>query len=89
MERIWVAGLSISPRVSNKINDAHNISDGEVRDAVVCVAGLSGRWDEHPTRGLRALLDTTIRDRPVTVVVYPRDHPMGDAWSLGSVYFVD
>lgn len=89
MERIWVAELSISTRVSNKINNDHSISDDEVRDAVVCVADLYGHWDEHSTFGLRALLDITIRDRPVTVVLYPREHPMGDAWGLGSVYFVD
>ena len=57
--------------------------------AVKCVRGLYGRWDDDPERGCRALIDVTIRERPATVVLYPAEHPMGDAWKLGSVYFVD
>jgi hypothetical protein len=86
---VWVAHLSISRRIANKITQIHGITEVEVRDAVVCVLGLYGRWDDDPERGRRAVIDVTVRDRPTTVVLYPLQHPMGDAWKLASVYFVD
>lgn len=89
MTTVWVAHLSISRRTAHKITQLHGITEAEVRDAVECVRGLYGRWDDDPERGRRALIDVTVRARPVTVVLYPSKHPMGDAWKLGSVYFVD
>lgn len=90
MDRIWVARLSISLRTSNKINSKHNVTDEAVRDSVVCVHGLLGRWGASPTTGARrAEVETTIRGRPVLVVIYPVADPLGDAWRLGSVYFLD
>lgn len=81
--------MSISRRTAQKITQLHGITEVEVRDAVECVRGLYGRWDDDPERGRRAVIDVTVRARPVTVVLYPAEHPMGDAWKLGSVYFVD
>ncbi len=89
MADVWVAVLMISERVAQKIIQRHDIEVGELRDAVVCVEGLPGRWDDDPERGRRALLDVVIRNRTATLVLYPREHPMGDAWNLGSVYFAD
>jgi hypothetical protein len=86
---VWVARLSISCRTAQKVTQLHGITEVEVRDAVECVRGLYGRWDDHSERGRRALIDVTVRGRPATVVRYPSEHPMGDAWKLGSVYFVD
>lgn len=71
MDRIWVAKLSISTRTSNKIHSKHGLTDHEVRDAIVCVVGLYGWWDEDAVKGVRVLLDARIRDRPVTIVLYP------------------
>jgi len=87
--RPWVAELSISRRTAQKIAQVHGITEKELRDSVKCVRGLYGRWDDDPERGCRALIDVAIRGRPATVVLYPAEHPMGDAWKLGSVYFVD
>lgn len=89
MPSVWIAELLISERTAQKIRHRHDIEPDELRDALVCVAGLIGRWDDDPERGRRALIDVTIRDRLATVVLYPRRHPMGDAWAVGSVYFVD
>lgn len=89
MWSVWVADLAISDQVAQKIWQRHRIRPDEVRDAVVCVAGLPGRWDDHPERGRRAVIDITVRNQEATVVLYPRQHPMGDAWNLGSVYFVN
>lgn len=81
--------MSISTRTRDKIDRAHGIDEQEVRDAVVCVRGLEVRYDEHPTRGFRAIISCRIRQRLAAVVLYPCRHPMGDAWNLGSAYFVD
>ncbi|MDQ3886794.1 MAG: hypothetical protein M3308_07275 [Actinomycetota bacterium] len=89
MTTVWVAQLTVSLRTAQKIAQLHGITETEVRDSVQCVRGLYGRWDEDPERGLRALIDVVIRDRPATVVLYPAPHPMRDTWKLGSVYFVD
>lgn len=89
MVTVWVAQLTISRRIANKITQIHGITEVEIKDAVVCVVGLYGRWDDDLERGRRAVIDVTVRDRPATVVLYPLQHPMGDAWKLASVYFVD
>jgi hypothetical protein len=79
---VWVAKLSISRRTAQKITQLHGIPEVEVRDAIECVLGLYGRWDVDPEWGRRALVDVTIRGRLATVVLYPSEHPMGDAWKL-------
>jgi hypothetical protein len=89
VETIWIAQLSISTRTANKIMEKHGITPFEVRDAVQCVPGLIGWWGLDDTGVRRAQLDITLRGRPAAVLLYPRDHPMGDAWGLGSAYFVD
>ena len=57
MTRLWVAELSISRRTAQKIAQVHGITEEELRDAVECVRGLYGRWDDDPERGRRALID--------------------------------
>ena len=60
---VWIAVLMITERTAQKIIQRHGIAEHEVRDAVVCVSGLVGLWDDDPERGLRALVDVVIRDR--------------------------
>ncbi|GAA1754442.1 hypothetical protein GCM10009681_27020 [Luedemannella helvata] len=89
MKELWVARLFISERTVHKIVQRHHIGEHEVRHAVVCVAGLAYVWDEDPDRGLRAIVKTAVRGRPVLIVLYPRADPLGDSYNLGSAYFVD
>ena len=87
VEEIWVADLKISRATAEKISRKHHITGQEVRDAVVCVRGLRFTWDDDPERGLRALVETEIRDHVVIVVLYPKPtDAYGDAWNLGSAY---
>ncbi len=87
---IWVAELCISDRTAQKIHSEHHISPDEVRDAVVCVAGLDFAWDDDPERGLRAMVKTYIRGDKALVVLYPvEDGQSADRWNLGSVYFTN
>jgi hypothetical protein len=85
MESIWIAVLYISQATATKIAGKHDMTVVEVRDAVVCVSGLPFRWDDHPERGLRAVVTTTVRDFEVALVLYPAGD---DTWNLGSVYRV-
>lgn len=83
---IWVAELRISNRTAQKIVGRHNVEPHEVREAVVCVSGLTAAWDDHPDKGLRALVQVRIRDRRWLAVLYPVEHPMGGVWNLGSIF---
>ncbi len=85
--RIWVATLRISQRVAEKIINEHHIEPQEVRDAVECVVGLAVSEDLDPERGWRVIVQVRIRGNEALVVLYPADDPIGDVWSLGSVYF--
>src|SRR2546429_7698280 len=81
---LWVAVLNMSERTAQKISQVHRISELEVREATVCVAGLMYVWHDHPERGRRAIIDVRIRGKRALVVVYPAESPLGDVYNLGS-----
>jgi hypothetical protein len=62
----------------------HGLQADEVRDAVVCVRGLTFVWADDSERGRRALVETFIRGVKVMVVLYPASDALGDAYHLGS-----
>lgn len=81
---VWVAVLHISDRTAQKITGRHGIEIDHLRQAVVAVAGLEYAWDEHPERGLRTILSTSIGRQPIWVVLYPAGD--SDVYWLGSAY---
>lgn len=85
-ERLWVARVVISQATSAKLSSKHSLDADEIRDAIVCVEGLSYVWDDDPQRGRRVLVEVGVRDQRVTVVLYPVEHPLGDVYALGSAY---
>lgn len=85
-ERLWIAGLIISRATSAKLSSKHSLEADEIREAIVCVAGLSYVWDDDPQRGRRVLVEVHVRNRQVTVVLYPVEDPLGDVYALGSAY---
>ena len=86
MPTIWIAVLNISPRVAEKIWNRHELEPNDVRLAVVARTGLPFRWDDHPERGRRAVVETVIARKKVACVLYPVEHPLGGVWNLGGVY---
>ena len=86
---IRVARLLISPATSAKINGKHQLSNDEIRSAVVNIRSLPYRWDNDPVRGLRAYVEVWIRNRRAIVVLRPNNDPMGDVFDLATAYFVD
>lgn len=85
-EPLWVAKLLVSDATAKKIVSLHQVTKDEVCDAIVCVAGLQYGWDDHPERGLRALVSVMIGNRNVLVVLYPVNDATGDVYALGSAY---
>ncbi len=85
-ESIWVAELRTTDNTSRKISAKHGVSVDEVTTAIVCVPGLRGKWDDDAEKGLRMILQAGIRGRRWLVVLYPVEHPMGDVWTLASIY---
>jgi hypothetical protein len=83
---IWVAELRVSERTAEKLSSKHGLSTDEVRQAVVCVSGLQFSWNDHPQRGIRAIIRTRVNERDVLVVLYPVSGPIEDVWNLGSAY---
>ena len=76
---IWVAVLYISDRVAEQVIGKHRLHPDDVRSAILCRTGLRFTWDDHPERGLRAIVETHISGRDVLVVLYP----IGDESHLG------
>lgn len=83
---VEVGKLNISPRTADKLREKHDLDADEVRAAVEGVGGLPFRWDNHPERGLRAILVVAVRDQAVQVVLYPAVGEAADVWNLGSAY---
>lgn len=86
MSAIWVGELHISARTAAKLSSKHGLRACDVRDAVQCVNGLNFVWDEHPERGWRVIIETTVAGQQTLVVLYPHDDLAGDVWNLGSAY---
>lgn len=80
---LWIAELWISDRTAAKIRGVHGLDPSDVRDALVCRVGLPYRWDEHPERGLRAIVQTKIGGELTLAVLYPIGD---DTYHLGSAY---
>jgi hypothetical protein len=81
-----VAKLLLSQATRAKLASKHNLDADEVLDAILCVEGLNAYWDNDPRRGLRAIVETSIRSVRIIAVLYPVSDPNGDAYALGSAY---
>ena len=87
-ESIWIAKIHVSPKTATKLSTVHYLDAAEVRAELECRRGLRGRLDQHPERGLRALIYISVRGRRVLTVLYPAGDPFGEEWNLGSAYEV-
>ncbi len=83
----WVARLYVSEQTAQKVSGKHGLRVCDVRDAVVCQAGLGARPHRHPERGLRLYIDVLIEDWPVLVVIKPHEYQI-DEYYLVSAYRV-
>ena len=85
---IWVAELRISRQTWEKIQNQHRLSGYDVREAVEHKLHRAV-WDDNPERGLRALIQVTVLNKRVLVVLYPRPaDAYGDSYALGSAYTI-
>lgn len=86
MSDLWVARLHISPATSTKISSKHGLDAQEVKAHIECNERLFYTWDDDPERGLRAIVQFSIRSRSCLAVLYPSDDLPEDEYWLGSVY---
>lgn len=84
--RVWVSELLVSEAVATKVTGRHGIVVADVEAALRDLRGISGRWDDHPKRGLRVYADVAIGESTVRVVLYPVESPHGDRWALATAY---
>ncbi|MEJ7765662.1 MAG: hypothetical protein WKF86_09215 [Acidimicrobiales bacterium] len=84
--RVWVAQLHISERTIAKIRGRHGLDPADLRDQIVCVSTLTGRFDEDPIRGGRIIVQVTIHGQEVIAVLYPSKKRIEGDWHLGSAY---
>lgn len=86
--RLWIAGLSISPRTRQKVAGRHGIDVDDLRARLVGVGRLRATWDDDAERGHRALVLLEVHGRRVLVVLYPAPDLGDDVFRLGSAYYV-
>lgn len=71
---VWIAEIHASPAILAKINQKHNVTLEEVKEAALLGAADQVAWHEHPERGLRLLVKGTSADgKPLNIVLYPDD----------------
>lgn len=83
--------LPASASLREKIHIKHDVTEVEVREAVVLcdVESSKWSWDERPDRGWRLLVTgRTYADRRLFVVLYPVDEDDG-VWRLGTAMPAD
>jgi hypothetical protein len=83
---LWVAKLIISPATATKLSSLHGLDAEDVKNAILCVPGLTYAWEDDPERGRRAIVDINVGRSRVEAVLYPVDDPLGDSYALGSAY---
>lgn len=84
--RLWIARLIISDATKQKLSALHGLDWHDVNEALIGVSGLRYFWEDDAERGVRAIVQTTIRGRQCEAVLYPVNDPFGDTYALGSAY---
>lgn len=69
---IWIARLRVTSSVIAKLGSKHGLTIRQVEDAVACRKGLYARRDVD-ARGLRLLLEVTVGDTRLLVVLAETD----------------
>ena len=78
--------MKVSRATAHKLSTMHGLQAAEIKDRVECVRNLPCKWNDHPIRGRRAIIETFVRGQKVVVVLYPVNDPLGDVYDLGSAY---
>jgi hypothetical protein len=82
--RVVVAQLNISPVVEDKINQKHDLTAVEVREAVLYARDAAAEWQDHPQYGRRLVVrGTTYAGRPVIAYMTPLNQHDPDEGTFG------
>lgn len=81
---IYIGLVLIDPSVEAKINEKHNVTPDEVREAIQWPARARAVWEDHPDHGLRVIaVGTTWTGRTLMAVLQPV-HEADGTWRLRS-----
>lgn len=81
---VYIGDVVIDPSVAAKINTKHQLTEADVREALLSPACVVPRWDDHPVHGLRLIVKaTTSAGRPILAWLEPVDAADG-TWALRS-----
>lgn len=81
---IYIAEIKIARNIEQKINQKHNVTLAEVREAYIMRNDTDLEWEDHPTHGRRVVgFGTTYAGRLLFAALYPID-PTGGVWALAS-----
>lgn len=73
--RVWIVEIIASSAVLAKINQKHNVTLEEVREAALLGAADQVAWHNHPERGWRLLVKGKTADgQPLNIVLYPDEN---------------
>jgi hypothetical protein len=71
---VWVARLTISDSVEQKLIHKHHVDPQDVRHALERVKSLNGRASQTKEGRWRLLIKITIRGKPHLAVLFPSYH---------------
>ena len=81
---VYIAEVRISRAVAAKLAEKHNVTEQDVRDALVLTRLERAGWDHDHDKGWRLLVTgTTFEGRRLNAVLYPADEHDG-TWWLGT-----
>jgi uncharacterized DUF497 family protein len=71
---VWIGVIVITPSTESKINEKHQVTFDEVRQAVLAGAATEARWHQHEVYGRRLLArGETAAGRQLIVTLVPTD----------------
>lgn len=79
---IYIADIKIAVNIERKINQKHNVTFAEVREAYIMRDDTDLEWEDHPAHGRRVVgFGTTYAGRLLIAAFYPID-PSDGVWAL-------
>ncbi len=86
---VYIAVVTASPAIQQKILDKHGVTFDEVKEAVVLTMVQRSGWNFCEVRGWRLFVTGwTYTGRRINVILYPIDVPDG-TWDLGTAMPAD
>jgi hypothetical protein len=87
-EVIWIATLEISPKISRKISQKHNVEISLIRELLICNAEVKGRKIHDKVHGSRYQVYVPTRDDRLLEAHLDLINKNYSAWSVRTARFI-